>query len=156
MTNHRKAVTHENSSKSSISMICMTNPRINARMPLSLQWQYDQSAHAYENEGFLKNKVWYWKGTLTRLNGKCPRKVTYCSKDETYPEFNKGNIQWGWICPPTYNAQLSTLSKDVIAKATHNKEYHIGFHCKHMGADATLFKSCPAIVTIGFHSANFK
>ncbi len=40
--------------------------------------------------------------------------------------------------------------------ATHNKEYHISFHCKHMGAHATLFKSCPAIVTIGFHSANFK
>jgi hypothetical protein len=54
------------------------------------------------------------------------------------------------------NAQLRTLSKDVIAKATHNKEYHIGFHCKHMGAHATLFKSCPAIVIIGFHSANFK
>ncbi len=54
------------------------------------------------------------------------------------------------------NAQIRTLSKDIIAKATHNKEYCIGFHCRHMGAHATLFKSCPAIVTIGFHSANFK
>jgi hypothetical protein len=56
---HRKAVTHENSSKSSIGMIHMTNPRINAKMPLSLLWQYEQSAYAYTNEGFLKNKVGY-------------------------------------------------------------------------------------------------
>jgi hypothetical protein len=40
--------------------------------------------------------------------------------------------------------------------AKYNKEYHMGFHCKYMGAHATLFKACPALVTIDFHSANFK
>ena len=55
--NHLKAVTHENNSKSSIGMIHMTNPRINAKMPLSLLWQHEQSAYAYANAGFLKNKV---------------------------------------------------------------------------------------------------
>ncbi len=59
--NDQKGVTHENDSKSSIGMIHMTNPRINAKMPLSLLWQHEQSAYAYANEGFLKNKVWYKK-----------------------------------------------------------------------------------------------
>ncbi len=53
--NHRKAVTHENASKSSIGTIHMTSPRINAKIPLSLLWQHEQSAYAYANEGFLKN-----------------------------------------------------------------------------------------------------
>ncbi len=50
----------------------------------------------------------------------------------------------------SYTPYLRLLYPD----ATHNKKYHIGFHCKYMGARATLFKSCLAIVTIGFYPAN--
>ncbi len=55
---HQRAVTHENNSKSSIGMIHMTNPHINAKMPLSLLWQHEQSAYAYAyaKEGFLKKQ----------------------------------------------------------------------------------------------------
>jgi hypothetical protein len=53
---HQKAVTHENDSKSSIGMIHMTNPPINAKMPLFLLWQHEQSAYAYANEGFLNKQ----------------------------------------------------------------------------------------------------
>ena len=42
---------------------------------------------------FSKTKFGTEKAPYLDSMEKCPRKVTYRSKDETYPEFNKGNIQ---------------------------------------------------------------
>jgi hypothetical protein len=41
---------------------------------------------------------------------KFPRKITYRSKDEAYPEFNKGNVPRGWIYPLTSKCTAAHLS----------------------------------------------
>ncbi len=93
--------THENDGKSSIGMIHLTNPHINAKTPPSLLWLHKQSAYAYTNEGFLKKSLVLETSAIYGLTENISTKKSHRSKDETYPKFNKSIIQQGWIYPLT-------------------------------------------------------
>ncbi len=68
---------------------------------------------------FSKTKFGTEKASQLDSMENFPQKVTYRSKDETYPEFNKGNVLRGWIYPLTSKCTAAHLSQGCHSQLLH-------------------------------------